>query len=152
MSNKLSCKEARILMMGLIDNELTDKEKRDVLDHIETCASCRERYNSFIKLKEEEGKMKEMPLSEEIFDEYWTHIYNRIERATGWIILSIGAILTFSYTAFLSLKTFFYDDNNPIILKLGVAFLIFGIIIVFVSALREKMRIRKSDKYRSIQR
>ncbi len=152
MSNKLSCKEARILMMGLIDDELPDNEKQDVLHHIENCPSCQTQYNSFIKLKEEESKMKDLPLSEEIFDEYWTHIYNRIERATGWVILSIGAILTFSYAAYLILKTFFYDESNPIILRFGVAFLILGIIIVFVSALREKLLIRKSDKYRRVLR
>ena len=152
MSSNLSCKEARILMMGLIDNELPDDEKQDVLQHIESCPACQAQYNSFVNLKEEESKMKDMPLSEEIFDEYWTHIYNRIERATGWIIFSIGAILTFSYAAYLALKSFFYDESNPLILKFGVAFLILGIIIVFVSALKEKLRIRKSDKYRRILR
>ena len=152
MNNKMSCKEARILMMGLIDNELPDNERQEVLRHIENCSACQMQYNSFIKLKEEEKRMNDLPLSEEIFDEYWTHIYNRIERATGWVVLSIGTIIMLTYGAYMVLQTFFYDDSEPIVLKFGVAFFAIGLIIVFVSVLREKLRIRKNDKYRRILR
>ncbi len=152
MNNKLSCKEARILMMGLIDNELSNDNKLVVMEHINSCSACQTQFDSFNKLKEEEIIMNDLPLSEEIFDEYWTHVYNRIERATGWVILSIGTIITLTYAAYMMLKTFFYDESEPMVLKFGVAFLAIGLIIVFVSVLREKLRIRKSDKYRRILR
>ena len=152
MNNKLSCKEARILMMGLIDDELPDNEKQEVQKHLKSCSACQVQYNSFIKLKEEEKFMNELPQSEEIFDEYWTHIYNRIERATGWVILSVGAIILLTYGAYIMLETFFYDKSEPLTLKFGVAFFAIGLSVVFVSVLREKLRLRKNDKYRRILR
>ena len=96
--------------------------------------------------------MKFKPFPEMFWDEYWENVYNRIERGLGWILFSLGAIILLSYGAYELLKEFFLNPKEPLIEKVGLGLLIVGFIVVFVSVLREKLMVRKIDKYRRIKR
>ncbi len=152
MNAKLACKDVRIKLMGLIDNEISGEEKEDLLKHIEGCPSCKKIYNEFRTLKKETKEMKFKKLPEIYWDDYWTHVYNRMERGIGWILLSIGIIVLFSYGGYEILRDFFLDPQKPFLLKIGTGTLTAGMIVLFVSVLREKLLIRKIDKYRSVER
>ena len=150
--NKLTCEDARILIMGLMDGELTPVQQESVKKHIDSCRSCREQFELFSKLKEETLNMKLKPLPEMYWDEYWTHVYNKIERRAGWIFISIGLILIVSFGFYEFVKDFLMNSTQPLILRAGVSVLGIGIIITGISVLREKLMVRKKDKYRSILR
>lgn len=96
--------------------------------------------------------MKLKPLPEMYWDEYWTHVYNKIERRAGWIFISIGLILIVSFGFYEFVKDFLMNSTQPLILRAGVSVLGIGIIITGISVLREKLMVRKKDKYRSILR
>ncbi len=148
----MKCDEARLRMMGYLDNELSEDEIRELQDHLKTCVKCRAEWEAFRELKKETSQMKFKPLPEMFWDEYWQNVYNRIERGVGWIFLSLGAILLLGYAAFALLEDFFLNPKEPLIERLGLAFLIFGLIIVFISVIREKWMVRKIDKYRRVLR
>ncbi len=148
----MKCEEAKILMMGYLDGELSPEQKKALEEHLQECAHCREEWEKFSQLKKETEEMKFRPLPEIYWDEYWQNVYNRIERGIGWIFVSIGAIILLVIGAWDLLRDFFLNPREPLIEKVGVGFLILGIIIVFVSVLREKLMIRKVDKYRRIVR
>ena len=96
--------------------------------------------------------MKFKPFPEMFWDEYWENVYNKIERGIGWILFSLGAIILLAYGAYEMLQDFFLNPQKPMIEKVGLGLLLLGLIIVFVSVLREKLMIRKVDKYRRIVR
>ena len=96
--------------------------------------------------------MRFRALPEMYWDEYWQHVYNRIERGIGWIFLSIGFIIVLAFSGYEFLKDFFLNPQEPLLLRIGVGFLGLGFIIVFVSVLREKLMVRKYDKYRRVVR
>ena len=96
--------------------------------------------------------MKLKPLPEMYWDEYWQHVYNKIERGIAWILISIGTIIILAYSIWQAMEKFFQDPMEPISMKIGVGALVFGTIILFVSVLREKIMLRKDDKYRRIKR
>ncbi len=149
---ELTCEEAQVQMMGLIDGELSPEQEKRVREHIDSCRSCREQYESFSQLKEDTLDMKMKPLPEVYWDEYWEQVYNRIERRTGWVFISIGLILVLSFAMYHFVMDFLLTDNQPLVLRAGVSILGIGIVILGISVLREKLMIRKIDKYRSIKR
>lgn len=151
-SNKLNCDQSQILMMGLLDNELSGEERSSLMAHVESCNKCLKKYDSFVQLKKDTGEMKLKKLPEMYWDDYWTHVYNRIERGISWILVSIGAMLLMAYGGYEMMHEFYLDTSKPMIIKIGAAILTMGMIILFVSVLREKLMIRKVDKYRRVER
>lgn len=96
--------------------------------------------------------MKLKSPSQEVFDSYWMGVYNRIERGIGWIIFSVGAVILITYGLFKFAETLINDSQLETIVKIGIIGIIAGIVIIFVSIIREKLTIRKTDKYKEVQR
>lgn len=88
----------------------------------------------------------------EIWDKYWTNIYNRIERGIGWILTSIGAMIVIFYGAYKAVESIIADPTLEWFVKIGILVFMGGIIIILVSVIREKFFTRKTDKYKEIQR
>ena len=84
---------------------------------------------------------------EKDWEEYWSSLYNRLERGIGWIIFSIGAILTLTFFGFQLIKELIRDPRIALCAKVGLISLILGFAILFVSVLRERITISKTDKY-----
>jgi len=148
----ISCEQAEMLVMGLLDNELSKEETKSVEQHLASCSSCASKYESFKNLKKDTSEMKFKNLPEVYWDEYWQHVYNRIERSIGWIFFSVGAIIISIITGYTILQEYFMNPEEPLGLKIGIGLLGIGIIVLFVSVLREKLMVRSVDKYRSILR
>ena len=149
---KIDCEQAKIIMMGLVDEEINPADKKLVEEHIKSCTDCSREYESFSQLKKETKKMKMVKLPEEYWDAYWTNVYNRFERGVAWILLSIGLIISISYALYEAFGDIFNDPDIPLFLKIGIALSMIGGVVLIISVVREKWKIRKIDKYRSVQR
>ena len=90
-------------------------------------------------------KFKE--LSDAELQRYWSGIYNRLERGVGWILFSLGAIVALCYAGVKLVEEMINDPAVSLVLKVGVIALIIGGVILFVSVLRERLTLRKTDKY-----
>ena len=152
MDAKQTCKEVRIHMMGLLDNEISGQKKEALLKHIANCPSCKKEYETFKALKRDTKDMKLKKLPEIYWDDYWTQVYNRMERGLSWVLISIGIMILLVYGGFEVMRDFFLDPQKPLLLKIGTGALSVGMIVLFISVLREKLMIRKIDKYRSVER
>ena len=91
-------------------------------------------------------------LPEFYWDEYWQHVYNRIERGISWIIISIGTIIVLAFLVWNALSNLISDQSINPVLKGGILLLILGLLILLVSVLREKLMVKKVDKYREVER
>ena len=87
---------------------------------------------------------------QEKWDQYWSNIYNRLERKFGWILFSIGLIVLISTGGFYAIKGFLMSPDIPLPEKLGLSAFFLGSAILIVSVLREKLTLRKTDKYKDI--
>jgi len=150
--SKITCEDVSIMLMGLIDGELDQEQKGIVEDHIKTCEKCTSQYESFLNLKKGTSEMKLKKLPEMYWDDYWEHVYNKIERGVAWIFVSIGVIVLLAYGGYQMTHDFFFDPAKPLVLRIGTGVFSLGLLFLFVSVLREKLMIRGIDKYRSIKR
>jgi len=147
-----SSTDMNIKIMAFIDKELSTKEMLEIKKLIDREKLYRDKYNELMKLKEVTSDMKFKKLPDMYWDEYWHHIYNRIERGISWILISIGAIIVIFFALWGFVNELITDQQLNPILKIGILILLLGAIILLISVIREKLMVRRLDKYREVER
>lgn len=143
----MSCNEFNRMAGAYLDGELPDEERRRFEEHLASCDACRTELAELKRLTEDLNMMRFKEPGDEELQRYWAGVYNRLERGIGWILLSAGVILTLCYGAFKIIEEMIRDPAVSVILKVGVCALIAGLVILFVSLLRERLVVRKVDRY-----
>jgi len=140
------------LLTAYLDGELDEQGRREVEKHLAEREDLRRELESMKRVKSLTSRMQLVQPEEEVWNMYWNHVYNRLERGAGWILLSVGAIILLSFGAFHFVRDFLLDPEPRLIIKIGVSAAILGVIILLVSVLRERLFIRKSERYKEIVR
>ncbi len=140
------------LLQKYLDSEITKEEKDELTSLINSDEELRKEFEEQTKVREVLSKMKLKNPSNEFWDAYWTGLYNKIERGLAWIAISVGALILIAYGSIQAVEQFFRDTETPIIVKVGTVALVFGLLILLFSVIREKFYTSKRDKYKEIQR
>jgi len=143
----MSCDEIEALLTAYVDNELPADDRDRVDTHLAGCESCRRTLADLTALGEDLDMIKFKEPSDAELERYWRSVYNRMERSIGWVLLSIGVIVLLCYGAFELVESFIRDPGVALAAKIGVVALLVGAIVLFVSLLRERLAVRKSDRY-----
>ncbi len=144
--------EIRKLLAGYVDGELTESEQAKVEKALRENAELRAELEEFQKLKEITGRTTYADLPDEVWESYWESLYKKLERGIGWIFFSIGAIILLGFGLFLCFKGLFTDPNTPLLIKIGVSGLTLGVVILFVSFLRERLFAYKHNRYKRVKK
>ena len=148
----MTCHDYKDLMMGYLDNELSDEQRRRFEEHLAGCRECADELTEFRRLKAITDEVTLVEPEDRIWQQYWDGVYNRIERSLGWIIFSISAILLTIYGGFKLIEEIITDATVGILLKIGLLALIVGLAILFVSVLRERVYFWQRDRYKDVRR
>lgn len=148
----MTCGDHKDLIMGYLDNELSDEQRRGFEEHLSGCSECASELEEFKKLKAITDEVTLAEPEDRMWQEYWGSIYNRIERGAGWIMFSVAAILLIIYGGFKAIEEVIKDPKIETILKAGLLVLIAGLAILFVSVLRERIYFWKKDRYKDVRR
>lgn len=140
------------LISSYFDGELDAGQKRLVEEHLKTCSECKREFDEMARFEEVMGKMELKKPPEEAWKIYWSSVYNRMERQIGWILFSIGAIILFFFAGYHLLRGIIEDVNTPFILKVGILAILGGIVVLFVSVLRERIFVNKRERYKEIEK
>jgi len=143
----MSCDDYEAMVSGYLDGELTADQRADFQKHLAGCPQCRQQLAEMTALKESLAMMKFKEPSDVELERYWATIYTRLERGAAWVLLSVGAILLLCYGSFRLLEGLIKDPTVDVLVKVGVMALVFGAVILFVSLLRERLAVRRVDKY-----
>jgi hypothetical protein len=141
-----------IKIMAYLDQELSAEESSEIERKLAEDPQYQKYYRQLQKLKEVTGAMKFKILPDMYWDEYWQHIYNRLERGVSWILISLGAIIVLSFALWTAVADLLADHNLNPFLKFGMLILILGLVALFISILREKLMVRRVDKYKEVER
>lgn len=148
----MTCHDYKDLLMGYLDNELSDEQRNRFEEHLAGCPECDGELKEFQKLKAITDEVTLVEPEDRIWQDYWNGIYNRIERSIGWLIFSVSAILLAIYGGFKLIEEIVTDATVGMLLKLGLLALIIGLAILFVSVLRERIYFWSKDRYRNVRR
>jgi anti-sigma factor RsiW len=136
---------------GYLDGELS-AEERLRFDHdlaadpalaleLERMRSMREVMSSM--------RLKEFP--DQVWDAYVTGAYNRAERRFGWLLFTVGAVILTAGGLY-ALVVYLIDEPAEWWVMLGLGVLILGLVVLFVSVLRERLFVLKRDPYKEVKR
>ena len=142
------CAEYRVLMMGLMDNELTPEETADVNQHLIRCETCRKEFD---ELSRSYSKLEAVSFSSPSDDELnriWKSPFSRFTRNAGVFIVFAGWVTLIIY----SLVEFFRSDTEPLLPKITFAGIIIGFIILLYAVLSDRLRAFQTDPYKEVKR
>lgn len=148
----MTCQDHKDLMMAYLDNELNDEQKRAFEEHLAGCPDCTRDLAEFRKLKRMTDCVAFVEPEDRVWDRYWGNVYNRVERGIGWILFSVAAIALLIYGGFQLIESIIVDPTVGALLKIGLLALLAGLVILFVSVLRERMYFWSRDRYRDVRR
>jgi len=149
----MSCDLFNQWMSAYLDGELAGDQRRRFEEHLASCDACSRELQHLRRLTEDLNMMRFNEPGDAELERYWHGVYNRLERGTGWILLSLGSILVLCWGAFKFIEDLIRDPTVSWALKVGISALIAGLVILFVSLLRERLTVRKVDRYsKEIQR
>ncbi len=150
MNNEVE--RAHRLMMGALDGEISDAERKELQRLMEQDPSLQGEWKRLNEVKEVTGTMALRSPPAEVWETYWTSVYHRFERGVGWILLSLGAIVSLSYGLWQVVQEIIGDTAMPVAIKAAIFVTMVGGVILFVSVAREKWFIYRSDPYKDVQR
>jgi predicted anti-sigma-YlaC factor YlaD len=140
------------LISAYFDGELDAARKKLVEEHVRTCPECKREFDEMAKFEEVMGKMEFKKPPEEAWKVYWGSVYNRMERNVGWILLSIGAMMILFFAGYHLLRGIIEDVGTPLVLKVGILAALAGLVILFVSVLRERIFVNRRERYKEIEK
>lgn len=138
------------LISSYHDGHLSEDQKKMIEEHVQQCEECRRELEEMVKFEEVMQKMELKQPPKEMWQVYWTSVYNRLERRIGWILLSIGAIIMLFFGGYKAIEGIIQDTTTPLILKIGILTVLGGLVILLVSIGRERIFVRKKERYKEV--
>ncbi|MBW8016308.1 MAG: hypothetical protein FVQ82_08990 [Planctomycetes bacterium] len=148
----MSCDKFKDLLMGYLDDEISEQERVELEKHLTECDECTKELADFKDLKSITDDITLYQPEDEVFDQYWSSIYNRIERAAGWIILSVSGMVLLFYAGYMMIEEIIHDETLSWVFKGALLAFIAALSVLLVSVLRERLNTRKKDRYKDVRR
>ena len=138
------------LLSAYIDGELTAVEAARVEAHLATDPAARAEVARLRRLQEVTDSMvlKEAPPEE--WERFWDNAYNRLERGLGWFALTVGAVVVGGYGLYEFVLSLLETPDLPWYLKGGIFGLCFGVLLLLLSLIRERVFTRKGTRYKDV--
>lgn len=143
----LNCQQIGELLSGLLDRELTPRDRQRVEIHLETCPSCQRSYEELAALRQSVGRLSYGELTSEERNKIMSDMTTRTTRGVGWFLFVLGFLGLMGYAGY----ELWTDDTGPALIKILVASLLLGLVSLFVSVLWERLRTLKTDKYKDVE-
>lgn len=138
--------------MAWLDDEMDAGERRSFEAHLGECPACRAELEKLKGVKEMTTRLRLADLEDRDWELYGARVYNRIERGTGWVFLSVGAIVTIGYGMWEAFAGLLRDQSLPVIVRAGIGCGLLGLVILFVGVVRQRLHSRSRDPYREVRR
>ena len=89
---------------------------------------------------------------DEVWDDYQTGVFQRLERGIGWILLSVGATVLLTWGAWEWVQALMADNELPGFVRWAILALVAGLVVLLVSVLRERLFVRQREPDKDVVR
>ena len=136
------------MLSGYIDGELTQQERQRVQVHCEDCRHCAEQLAELSALRARIGNATLSDVSQDVWRENMSDTTTKATRGIGWLLF-IGGLLIAGAIAIFELADSLDTLSLTEILIFGGIY--GGLLLLFVSVLRQRLIERKTDKYKDVE-
>lgn len=140
---KTSCDQIEPLLSAYLDDELDSADRAAVDQHLSGCARCANELNELRGVVAAAGELATPSLDDAVWDAFLHNVYNRLERRLGWTLLMLGAVLVAGFLVYEAVVLPWATPLFKVIFALPFA----GVGLLFVSVLRQRLHVVRSDRY-----
>lgn len=140
--------DVRLKIQALVDNELPESEIEPVLERIQGSYEHRREYAELLQLRRRLGTGPAPRVSEDWLDRAQRRISRRVSRGIGTVLFLGSYVLLVGY----ALYTLVRDPEVPVIVSVLTVSAVAGIVVLLGNAIADRVRERKTDRYREITR
>lgn len=134
-------------LSGYLDGELTQQDRQRVDLHLADCAECRGLLSELQALRERIGRSAIGGKSEHEWRESMDDLGVTLSRGIGWVLLLAAAVIIVGTLVVL----FLTDPGVPGGWKFIIGLFYTGLLILFVSVLRQRWIEHKTDRYKDVE-
>jgi hypothetical protein len=142
----------RHLLMAEVDREISSEERAELALALERDDGLRTELETFQRLKEVTDTMSPKLAPGETWDMYFEDVYRRLERGIGWVLISLGSIILGTWGLWNVVRGLIEDTSAPAYIRWSILALIAGLVVLFVSVLRERLFVERDDPYKDVVR
>ena len=135
------------LLSGYIDGELTQQERQRVRLHCDQCTSCRDELEQIRSMRERVGSSRLSELGEDRWRETMEDSTVKTTRGIGWLIFIGGILLAVGVGVLEVINSTSMSPTE----KLIIGTVYGGLLLLFISVLRQRLIERKTDKYKDVE-
>jgi ferric-dicitrate binding protein FerR (iron transport regulator) len=145
-ADDLDLDRAHDLMMGVLDGECTDDERREFDELLALRPDLAADWKRMQRLQEVTVTMGMARPSEEVWDRYRRSVLHRAERGIAWTLIAIGAGVLAATSLWLWIESWVASDL-PLYVKGAIGAVMVGGALLVVSILRERWHLSRRDPY-----
>jgi hypothetical protein len=136
------------LLSGYIDNELTQQEQQRVRLHCDSCPDCSRQMTELREMRVRIGAATLSNRDHDFWREDMDDMTVKATRGIGWLLLLGGAIIGAGVGVYEILSS---PSSLSLLEKLVVGGVYGGLLLIFISVLRQRLVERKSDRYKDVE-
>ena len=140
------CNEVAEKLSGYIDGELTQQLAQQVSVHVEGCHSCSQLHTELLSMQANIKTIKTEGGEEAALEKIMQDPNAQQKQKWGWVLLITGAVMIMGYV----LIEFILSSELSTFEKFASSFLWIGVLLLFLSVLRQRAIAKKTDKYKDI--
>ena len=132
--------------MRLLDGEMSAEEQTVYEQHVKGCEDCAQELEQIGRVVKLTDDLRLKAPDEEFWARYWDSLLHRMERGTGFVLMIVGivAVLLFAiYKAVTSPEFLTFTG-------ISIAVILVGLVVIFLSVVRERYHESKSDPYKEV--
>lgn len=141
------CSAIEESLSAYLDGELTQQDGQRVELHVEGCLKCRTTLEGLSRIREGVSQLDQPQPSGEQWSRMMGFGISKTSRGIGWLLGIGGVLLLIGYGAY----EFATDDRTDALIKIGVAGAVGGGLLLLLSVAIERLRARKTDKYKDVE-
>ena len=134
--------------MRWLDGELAAAEAERYEAHVRECDECRRELASLGRIVRMTSELKLRPPDDEFWKGYWEGVYRKSERRVGFVMVIAGLLAIVGYVVVGVLR-------SPALLTyegISVSLIVVGLLVIFISVVRERYHEHKHDPYKEVER
>jgi anti-sigma factor RsiW len=136
------------MLSGYIDGELTQQARQRVRLHCESCGDCRRELERLEDMRKRVRQARLSDLDQDAWREKMNDSAVKHTRGAGWLLLIGGALLGGGLLAY---EVFSGASELSMLEKVIFGGIYGGLLLLFISVLRQRLIERRSDKYKDVE-
>ena len=75
-----------------------------------------------------------------------------VVKQIAWVLVIAGSLVVLGFGAYYSIKDFFSEPDIPIAVKVAIPTVIIGLVLLNIAVLKDRLRERKAEDFRKVDR